>query len=112
MKFLTNEVLSEAEINQYPPIEEYINQFENEKSDFEGYKVMDIADGKRAIVLTSTSTLTLSNVELTSLDTAITVERGNEGARSFIIVLLNDIKGALYVYDQEGKELDGSGYYE
>lgn len=75
------------------------------KTDFEGYKVMDIADSKRAIIINSASNLTLSNVELTCLDTAIT-------ARSFIVVLLNDIKGALYVYDQEGKELDGFGYYE
>jgi len=82
------------------------------KTDFEGYKVMDIADSKRAIIINSASNLTLSNVELTCLDTAITVEKGNDWARSFIVVLLNDIKGALYVYDQEGKELDGFGYYE
>lgn len=48
------------------------------KTDFEGYKVMDIADSKRAIIINSASNLTLSNVELTFLDTAITVEKGND----------------------------------
>lgn len=81
-------------------------------------KYFTISEGKKAVVISAGKegkNLELVDVQTSSKDTAITVEDTDdrfEGTNPYIVVGIDEIEGAFFVYDQNGKEYVGSGYYE
>ncbi|WLD93421.1 hypothetical protein [Alkalihalobacillus sp. AL-G] len=107
-------VLEKSRINELSDIQNYVNQLQNDKSEYKGYKVFTISEGKKAVVISSGEEgkeLELAEVHTSSKDTAITVKEGKEDAdekNPYIVVGIDEIVGAFFVYDQNGELLDGS----
>jgi ABC-type Fe3+-hydroxamate transport system substrate-binding protein len=111
-------VVENNRISESPEIETYVNQLQSDKTDYKGYKVFTIAEGKKAVVISSGKEgekLELVDVQASSKDTVITVEEAldsTEDTNPYIVVGVDEIEGAFYVYDQNGEEYVGSGYYD
>ncbi len=111
-------VIENNRISESPEIETYVNQLQSDKTDYKGYKVFTFAEGKKAVVISSGKEgekLELVDVQTSSKDTAITVEETDDSlevTNPYIVVGIDEIEGAFYVYEQNGEEYMGSGYYD
>jgi hypothetical protein len=111
-------VLKNDQISKIPEIQSYVNQLQTDKKDYKGYKVFTIAEGKKAVVISlgkEGKKLDLVEVHTSSKDTAITIEeteQSTEDANPYIVVGIDEIVGAFYVYAQQTEEYTGSGYYD
>lgn len=110
-------VLEQNQINKQKYVQNYINELQKNKNDYRGYKVFEISKGKSTVVISSGEEgkkLKLGEVETSSVDTSIKIEEAKEKAsekNSYIIVEIEKIEGAFYVYDKNGEEYEGTGYY-
>ncbi|ALC89169.1 hypothetical protein AM500_04720 [Bacillus sp. FJAT-18017] len=111
-------VLENDQISKSPEIQAYVNQLQTDKKDYKGYKVFTIAKGKKAVVISlgkEGKKLELVEVHTSSKDTAITIEeteQSTDDANPYIVVGMDEIVGAFYVYAQQTEEYTGSGYYD
>lgn len=111
-------VIEKSRISELPDVQNYVDKLQNNQTDYKGYKIFTISEGKKVVVISSGEhgqQLDLADVQISSKETAITVERGKEEAKEknpYILVGIDKIQGAFYVFDQSGEEYEGSGYYQ
>lgn len=111
-------VIEEDKMKEFPEVHNYIELLQKEKPDYRGYKVFTNEDGAKIVVISAGSgskSLKLSRVHQSGKDTAIEFEERNiesEDVNPYLIVELDDIVGAFYVYEVQKEEIRGTGYYD
>jgi type III secretory pathway lipoprotein EscJ len=99
-------ILDEETANNMAAVSVYIEELESRKSDFKGYKVFDTSGGKKIVVISTgepNKTFKVHKVEKSSKDTAITIvqtELPSEQRNSFVVIRLDEIVGAFYVFER------------
>jgi hypothetical protein len=111
-------VLQNNQLDNTPEIQSYVNELQSDKKEYKGYKVFTISEGKKAVVISlgrEGNELELAEVHTSSKDTAITVKESSQSskvANPYIVVGLDEIVGAFFVYGPHEEEYTGSGYYD
>ncbi|MCT8136723.1 hypothetical protein H1D32_02525 [Anaerobacillus sp. CMMVII] len=110
-------VLEDHRLGELSEIESYVNELQTERVMYKGYKVFTISEGKKAVVISlgkPGTRLDLVEVQSSSKDTVITIKKTDDRTdykNSYIVVGLDEIKGAFYVLDENQEEFFGTGYY-
>lgn len=113
-----NKVVEKNGLSNQKNINIYIRELQNSKVDYRGYKVFNLPEGKSAVVISSGeegNELELGKVQTSSKDTVLNIEESPEKSKiknPYTIVEIEKITGAFYVYDNNGKEYQGKGYYK
>lgn len=100
------------EIDKEPGVRQYVNYLQDEKPDRKGFKMFDIAEGKKMVVIsTGTSKLELeaADVEVFDDETIITVkevEVDSDEINPYILIGLEHKNGKLKVLNEEGEEYE------
>ncbi|MBU8907470.1 hypothetical protein KH400_12710 [Desertibacillus haloalkaliphilus] len=102
-------VLEKERLGEVGSIENYVWQLQNNKSEFRGYRIFTISEGKKMVVVsTGSSDQTLKFIDAdVSNHTTITVEEENKESdelNSYILIGIDQIKGELSVVSESGEE--------
>ena len=105
-------VWNKKEIDKEPGVRQYVNYLQDEKPDRKGFKMIDIAEGKKMVVVsTGTNKLELEalDVEVSDDETIVTVrevEADSDEINPFILIGLERKNGTLKVFNEEGEEYE------
>ncbi|MFC5604587.1 hypothetical protein [Sporosarcina koreensis] len=105
-------VWNKKEIDKEPGVRQYVNYLQDEKPDRKGFKLIDINEGKKMVVVsTGTNKLELEavNVEVSDDETIVTVreiEADSDEINPFILIGLERKNGKLKVFNEEGEEYE------
>lgn len=105
-------VWNKKEIDKEPGVRQYVNYLQDEKPDRKGFKMIDIAEGKKMVVVsTGTNKLQLEalDVEVSDDETIVTVrevEADSDEINPFILIGLERKNGTLKVFNEEGEEYE------
>lgn len=100
------------EIDEEPGVRQYVNYLQNEKPERKGFKLIDISEGKKMVVVsTGTNELELEAVDVEVLDdeTIVTVkevEADSEEVNPYILIGLERKKGKVKVLNEDGEEYE------
>ncbi|MFD1019501.1 hypothetical protein [Thalassobacillus hwangdonensis] len=100
-------ILTKEEIENIPSVSSYIDQLDNEKPKYKGYKVFELSDKQQVVVISSgmaNKKLNVHKVERTSKDTAITFAQthmeDDSKSNSYTAVKLDEAVGPIFVYER------------
>ncbi|WP_432357785.1 hypothetical protein [Sporosarcina sp. UB5] len=105
-------VLDKKRLDEDPAVRQYVNYLQNEKTDRKGFKLIDIAEGKKLVVVsTGTNKFELEAVGVEVLDdeTIVTVrevEADSDEINPYILIGLDRKKGKLKVVNEDGEEYE------
>lgn len=105
-------VWDKNEIDKEPGVRQYVNYLQDEKPDRKGFKMIDINEGKKMVVVsTGTDKLELEAVDVEVLDdeTIITVrevEADSDEINPYILIGLERKNGKLKVFNEDGEEYE------
>lgn len=105
-------VWDKKEIDKEPGVRQYVNYLQNEKPDRKGFKLIDINEGKKMVVVsTGTDKLELEAVDVEVLDdeTIVTVrevEADSDEINPYILIGLERKNGKLKVFNEDGEEYE------
>lgn len=105
-------VWDKKEIDKEPGVRQYVNYLQDEKPDRKGFKMIDINEGKKMVVVsTGTNKLELEavDVEVSDDETIVTVrevEADSDEINPFILIGLERKNGKLMVLTEEGEEYE------
>ncbi|MGD6873713.1 hypothetical protein ACQCU1_16160 [Sutcliffiella horikoshii] len=103
-------VLEKDRLDEVASVKNYVEQLQNDNTDFRGYKVFTISEGKKMVVVssgTSNQTLKFKEADVSNNSTIITVEeesRKTEEKNSYILIGIDEIKGEFSVVNESGEE--------
>lgn len=98
--------LQEDELKDIPDVFDYVNQLQTTDNKYKGYKVFNSTKGNKVVVISSGKeniTLKVNEATKSGLDTSITVvetELNSGQANSYIVVKVDEIVGAFYVFER------------
>lgn len=104
-------VLEKDRLTEAGDVESYVEQLQNNQTDFRGYKVFTISEGAKMIVVSSGSTdktLKFTKADVSDNNTTISIEEVNQESEEenpFILIGIDEIKGKLTVVKESGDEL-------
>ncbi|MFB3166582.1 hypothetical protein P5G62_005615 [Neobacillus sp. 179-C4.2 HS] len=99
-------LLKEDEIKEIPDVLKYVNELQSKNDKYKGYKVFNTSDGDKIVVISSgieNKTLKINEANKSSSDTALTVvetEITSGHKNSYIVVKIDEIVGAFYVFER------------
>ncbi|WLR42292.1 hypothetical protein LC087_16445 [Bacillus carboniphilus] len=99
-------VLEKDRIDEDSNVGNYVVQLQNNETDFRGYKVFTISEGRKMVVISSGSsdkTLEFSKADITENNTTISIKEINEDAKeknSYILIGIDRIEGELIVLNE------------
>lgn len=99
-------ILDEKTVDNLTSVAAYVDELQASNTDYKGFKVFDTSDGKKVVVISSgepNRTLRVNQVEQSSKDTSITVvevDLPSEQKNSYVVVRLDEIVGAFYVFEK------------
>ncbi|WP_252502486.1 hypothetical protein [Sporosarcina sp. Marseille-Q4943] len=105
-------VLDKKRLDEEPAVRQYVNYLQNEKTDRKAFKLIDIAEGKQLVVVsTGTNKLELEAVDVEVLDdeTIVTVrevEADSNEVNPYILIGLDRKNGKLKVVNEDGEEYE------
>ncbi|MCM3711234.1 hypothetical protein [Sporosarcina luteola] len=105
-------VLDKKRLNEEPAVRQYVNYLQDDKTERKGFKVIDIAEGKKMVVVsTGTNELELEAVDVEVLDdeTIVTVrevEADSDETNPYILIGLERKNGGVRVINEEGEEYE------
>ncbi len=99
-------VLEEEAINNLPTVSGYIKDLQTNNKDYQGYKIFDSTGDEKVVVISSgngKNVLKVNQVEQSSKDTVVTVvqiDQASEQENSYVVVQIEEIVGAFFVYER------------
>ncbi|MCM3743772.1 hypothetical protein M3193_06420 [Sporosarcina luteola] len=105
-------VLDKKRLDEEPAVRQYVNNLQNDKTDRKGFKIFDIAEGKKMVVIsTGTNKLELEavDVEVLENETIVTVrevEADSGETNPYILIGLERKNGGVKVINEEGEEYE------
>jgi uncharacterized protein YxeA len=105
-------VWNKKKIDEEPAVRQYVNYLQKEKTDRKGYKLIDISEGKKMVVIsTGTNKLELEavDVEVTDDETIVTVrevEADSDEINPYILIGLERKTGKMRVFNEDGEEYE------
>lgn len=105
-------VLEKKRLDEEPAVRMYVNYLQNDKTDRKGFKLIDIAEGKKMVVVsTGTNKLELEAVDVEVLDneTIVTVrevEADSDEINPYILIGLKSKNGKVKVVNEDGEEYE------
>lgn len=103
-------VLEKDRLSEVGSVENYVEQLQNNHTDFQGYRVFTISEGKKLVVVSSGAndqTLKFTGADVSNNSTTITVEeetKETDEVNSFILIGIDEIKGEFFVVNESGEE--------
>lgn len=103
---------NKKDIDKEPGVRQYVNYIQNEKPERKGFKLIDINEGKKMIVVsTGTNKLELEavDVEVSDDETIVTireVEADSDEVNPYILIGLERKNGKVKVFNEEGEEYE------
>ncbi|SES18596.1 hypothetical protein SAMN04487944_12266 [Gracilibacillus ureilyticus] len=102
-------VLEKDRLSETGSVKDYVEQLQNDQTDFRGFRVFTISEGKKMVVVsTGTSNQTLEFIDANVADnsTTITVEGKSsetDEENAYILIGIDEIKGELSVVSESGE---------
>ncbi|NMD69361.1 hypothetical protein HHO41_03605 [Bacillus sp. DNRA2] len=99
-------ILDKEKVNSMSAVSTYIDELQSSNSGYKGYKIFDISDSNKVVVISSgesNKTLKIHNIENSSKDTAITIvqtDLPSKQKNSYVVIRLDEIIGAFYVFER------------
>lgn len=99
-------ILDKEKVNNMSAVSTYIDELQSSNSRYKGYKIFDISDSNKVVVISSgepNKTLKIHNIENSSKDTAITIvqtDLPSKQKNSYLVIRLDEIIGAFYVFER------------
>ncbi|MCF6138287.1 hypothetical protein [Pseudalkalibacillus berkeleyi] len=99
--------IEDSEINKLSEIQQYVAELQSERIDYRGYKIFNIAEGKKAVVIStgeSFKKLRIAKMHQSSKDTAVTIAKTEDHSNyknSYIVVGIEEIVGAFFVFERD-----------
>jgi len=99
-------------LDKEPAVRQHVNYLQNENPDRKGFKLIDIAEGKKMVVISSgTNTIELEavDVEVSDDETIITVrevDADSDEINPYILIGLERKSGKLKVFNEDGEEYE------
>lgn len=103
-------VLEKERLDEVESVKNYVEQLQNDNTDFRGFKVFTISEGKKMVVVssgTSNQTIKFKEADVSNNRTTITVEEESmetNEKNSYILIGIDEIKGELSVVNEGGEE--------
>ncbi|WP_373893211.1 hypothetical protein [Virgibacillus sp. CBA3643] len=103
-------VLEKDRLNEVGSVKNYVEQLQNNHTEFRGYRVFTISEGKKMVVVssgTSNHTLEFTGAGVSNNSTTITVEeetKETDEENSYILIGIDEIKGEFSVVSESGEE--------
>ncbi|WP_416150065.1 hypothetical protein ACM26V_03430 [Salipaludibacillus sp. HK11] len=102
-------VLEKDRLSEVGGVANYVEQLQNNQSDFRGFRVFTISEGKKMVVVSTGSSdqiLSFTGADVSN-NTTITVEEENKQSdeeNSYILIGIDKIEGELSVVGESGEE--------
>ncbi|MDN4606900.1 hypothetical protein [Sporosarcina highlanderae] len=105
-------IMKKSKLDEEPGVRAHVNYLQNEKPDRKGFKVIDINEGKKLVVVsTGTSKVELEAVSVEYLEnqTVVTVkeiEADSDEINPYILIGLDKPVSKFKVVNEDGEEYD------
>jgi hypothetical protein len=103
-------ILEKDRLSELGNVEDYVGQLEGNQSEFRGYRVFTISEGKKMVVVSSGSSdkvLKFTAADVSKDTTTISVEEENKKSHevnSYILIGIDEIQGEFAVVNESGEE--------
>lgn len=103
-------VLEKDRLEEVESVKNYVGQLQNDYTDFRGFKVFTISEGKKMVVVssgTSNQALKFNGEDTSNNSTTITVEEKRtetDEENPYILIGIDKIKGEFSVVNESGEK--------
>lgn len=103
-------VLEKDRLDEVESVKNYVEQLQNDYTDFRGFKVFTISEGKKMVVVssgTSNQALEFNGADVSNNSTTITVEEKStetDEENPYILIGIDEIEGGFSVVNESGEK--------